>query len=162
MFSLAKQPCKIAHLNLREQKEGDEDVLCCDIKLHADVPNGLLDQFAPGMRAAFYDKPQDQMELGDDHRTVLRFPFLYPLDLSTEMPDATFIIHGANKSENMEFVADVNKVTAGPKEGGTVALVFRAQIKPEPAEVGDLTELLGKLVKVSVKPAPFPETPPAE
>ncbi len=41
-FNLEKHTAKIAHINLREERHGDDPVLAVDIKVTADVPNDFL------------------------------------------------------------------------------------------------------------------------
>lgn len=155
MFTLSKQLAKVAHINLREEKHGDDDVLAADIKLTAAVSNAFLDQLAPGLRAALYTTASggsEDLALEDNpHLVQIRFPLLRGLKWEETMEGGGLIIHGAKKSDDLGFTADINSLRLDCKDGGTVELTFRAQILPEASEVGSLTAFLGHEAKISVR-----------
>lgn len=163
MFKLDKQSAKIAHVNLREEKHGEDPVLACDVKIVADVANDFLTQLSPTLKASLYQAEGEgssaQPPLIDDgtHLPVLRFPQLGPLKWDAKMPAASVTLHSRPK---VELVADVNDLRLEPKEGGTVEITFRCQLEPNPEQVGQLGALLGHTVKVSVAPNDAPNTPP--
>ena len=161
MFTLTKHACVLAHLNVREEKHGEENVLAVDMKLTADVPNTFLDQLSPGLCAALY-APGAQSDIDPAYLSALRWPSLAPLEWMTQASHAAFVIHGSRKAENIEFEADINKLRLNCKEGGTVSITFRAQILPDPVQVGILTAFLGQPVTVSLTPAAQPAEPPVE
>lgn len=53
-FVLQKIAAVLAHVNLGEEKHGDEEVLRYDLKLDADVGNDFLTQLEPTLKAALY------------------------------------------------------------------------------------------------------------
>lgn len=161
MFELAKQSVKISHINSRLEMHGEEEVLAVDVKMSADVPNAMLDLLTPGLRQAIYDRGP-QADIDDDHLTVVRFPSMPSFDWAAGLEAAEFVIHTGKKADDIAFSADVNNLKLTPKDGGTVSITFRAQILPEPEEVGTLTGLLGQKVKVTVKAAEVPNEPPVE
>ena len=156
MFHLNKQVAKVVHLNVREETHGEEGVLAIDVRVSCDVPNTLLDDLAPGLREALYDKGA-QGELEEGRLTAVRFPLLAPLDWELSLALAQFVLHVGRKADDLEFTASVNKLRLAPKDGGTVTVWFRVQLLPDPAQVGALSGLLGRKVKVSVIPGPEPE-----
>jgi len=165
-FSLKKQSAKVAHVNLREEKHGDEPVLACDVEVTADVPNTFLSQLSPTLKASLYQAEGAQVgaqtPLIDDgtHLPVLLYPQLGRIAWELKMPAAHVVLHGARKSEDVVLVADVNKLRLSPKEGGTVEIQFRCQFPPVPEQVGAVGAMLGRTVKVSVKPNDAPDSPP--
>ena len=161
MFKLSKQNAKVVHLNPREEKHGDEDVLALDVRLSADLPNSFLDALAPGLLSALY-MHADQADIDKDHLANVRFPQLPAMPWEgAKMEQAIFLI-GPTKADSIEFSADITKIKLAPKDGGTVTVTFTAQILPEPQDVGTLSGWLGQKVKVSVTPAPMPDDPPVE
>lgn len=164
-FSLKKQPSKVVHINVREEKHGEEAVLAVDVKVQADVSNDFLDQLSPGLRAALYRKegeePGENTDLEAGHLAVLRFPQIMPFEWKDEMVDAKVVIHGHSKADNIDLSGDVNQVRLAPKEGGTVELTYRVQVLPTPEDSGRLAAVLGKKAKVSVAPAALSSMPPA-
>jgi len=153
-FSLNHQTAKVVHVNLRTEKHGEEEVLACDVRIEADVPNTFLDQFSPQLRPALYmaegEAPGAQAPLIADetHLPVLRFPFVGPLKLpGIEMLGASVAFHSRPK---VAISARVNEVRAACKEGGTVELHFRCQFIPDADQVAKLSALLGREVRVSV------------
>ena len=151
MLKLIKQAAKIVHLNVREELHGEDQVLAMDVRLSCDLPNTFLDTLAPGLRLALYDKAA-QGDLDAEHLSVARFPLLAPIDWEGQMAGARLVIHVGKKSDDMEFDAKINKLRLAPKDGGTVTVWFRAQLLPDPPQVGLLSEYLGHKVKVSVTP----------
>lgn len=151
MFQLKKQDAVLAHINIRDEKHGDDSVLAMDLKITADLANSFLNQLAPGLMAALYQPEDAQAPLLDDgHAPVLRFPSLDPLVFNLNAVGTKFVIHGQTKADNIEFEAKIKKITLECKQGGTVAIMFKAQILPEALESGKLPPLLGADIKVSV------------
>lgn len=162
-FALKKQKGKLAHLNVREEKHGDDPVLANDIKIKLDVGNKFLDELSPGLRQALFTaEGAAQPDLEADHLTVLRFPQLAPQKWNVGMVDGEITIHGPSKGEDLAFECDVKEATLACKEGGTIELTFQAAVLPTPEESGRLAALLGKEVKVSIKPVEQPSQPPLE
>lgn len=151
MITLKKQKAKLAHINIREEKHGEDDVLAMDLKITADMVNTFLNQIAPGLMLALYKGEDEQQPLLDDgHAPVLRFPGLEPLVMDLPEPGAKFTIHGAKKSDDIEFEAKIKKIQLECKEGGTVSIMFKAQVLPDPEPAGKLPIMMGTEVKVSV------------
>ena len=160
-FNLKKQKGTFAHLNVREEKHGEDPVLAVDVKIKTDVHNKFLDELSPGMRATFYAGAA-QKDIEEDHLTVLRFPQLQPLKWTVGIVDGEFTVHGSTKAEDLTFACQVKDAILAPKEGGTVELTFQAAVLPTPEQSGALAGLLGRDVKVSVKPVEQPDKPPVE
>ena len=155
MFELLKHKSKIAHLNIREETHGEDKVLAEDIKIQADVPNDFLSYLAPTLKWSLYDKPSDaQGELIEDagHMPRLRYSQLPALAWDGSMAKASFTIHGAKKSEDLVFEANIDKLLLDCKDGGTVAITFKVAVYPTAEESGRLAALLGQEHKVSVRP----------
>lgn len=162
-YVLEKAKGKVAHLNVREEKHGDDPVLACDIKIKADVANSFLDDLSPGLRQALFTKEgAAQGELDAEHLTMLRFPQLAPLKWAVGIIDGQIILHGSKKANDMGFECDVKEATLAPKEGGTVEITFSAAVLPSSEEAGQLAALLGQDIKFSVKPVEQPVQPPLE
>lgn len=157
-FTLLKQQAKVAHVNLREEKHGDDPVLGADVKLVADVSNDFLGQLSGTLKSALYASDVEatgQLSLVDaeQHLPVLRYPQLGPLTWAGDF-DAALTFHGAKKADDVVFEkAHIGKLSFAPKEGGTVEVTFRAQVHPGADGAGALAALLGQSPKVSVAPA---------
>lgn len=155
MFELSKHKCKIAHLNIREETHGEDKVLAMDVKVSADVPNDFLSYLAPTLKWSLYDKPDGaQGELIEDasHMPRLRYSQLPTLAWSGEMKKATFVVHGVKKADDLAFEATVDKLFLDCKDGGTVAISFKASVYPTAQESGRLAAILGQEHKISVRP----------
>ena len=154
-FHLEKHAAKVAHINLREEKHGEEAVLAVDVKITADVPNDFLSYLAPELKWSIYDKQPGQGELipDDTHLPHLRYPQLGELKWDGDMAKAQVTIHGAKPTHDFNLDADVNGLRLEPKEGGTVAITFRLQLLPTSGQSAALVGYLGKEVKISVVPA---------
>jgi hypothetical protein len=155
MFELSKHKCKIAHLNIREETHGEDKVLAEDIKIQADVPNDFLSYLAPTLKWSLYDKPdaaQGELIKDDTHMPRLRYSQMANICWRGSMAKAAFVIHGTKKSEDLVFEATVDKLVLDCKDGGTVAITFRASVYPTAEESGRLSALLGQEHKISVRP----------
>lgn len=156
-FTLKKQSAKVEHINLREEKHGEEPVLGVDVTIVADLPNDFLAQLAPTLKASLYATDVEalgQLSLveASEHMPVLRYPAMGPISWECAF-GAEFVLHGAKKAEDVVFGdAKVKKVSLAPKEGGTVELTFKAQANPGADGAGLLAAFLGRTVKVSVMP----------
>lgn len=153
MFTLKQQKSTLAHLNVRIEKHGEDNVLANDIKIQADVANTFLNQLAPGLLPALYkaEGEQAEIQMPDAHLPVLIHENLEPLGFAVNMTGATFIIHGHKKADNIEFAdAKIKKIVCDCKQGGTVSITFKVQVLPEPEHAGKVDLLLGGDVKVSL------------
>lgn len=162
---LKRQTVKVAHLNVREEKHGEEPVLAVDIKLTADMRNDFLDQLGEGLRVALYRPDEEQLAGVEVPMSILRFPVLKPLGWDVLMPNVVLTLHGAKKADDQTFEGKISKAIAlDPKEGGTVEVSFQVQVNPTPEQMGPLSALLGHSTKVSVRPgeAPAEETDPLD
>lgn len=151
MFTLKKKSAVLAHINIRDEKHGEDNVLAMDLKITLDLPNTFLNEVAPGLLPALYKAEDGQAALLDDgHMPALSFVGMEPVVFNTGIVDADFVIHGAKKEDNIAFKAKIKKITLDCKQGGTVAVMFKAQVLPEPDQAGLLPVLLGNDIKVSV------------
>lgn len=166
-LELNKKPCRITHINVREEKHGEEPVTAVDITVKADMPNKFLDDLSPGLRAALYraegEGAGETSDVDKDHLSVLRYPQLGSLDWADKLIAAKVTLGGASKAdklEPMEFEADVNKVSLSLKEGGTVETSFRIQFLPETDQIGQVAGFLSKKAKVTIVAADLGDAPP--
>ena len=153
-FILTKQAAKVAHLNVREEKHGDEPIIAIDIKVEADVTNDFLSYLSPTLKWSLYSKNPNQGELIEDetHLPVLRYQELGLIGWDGEMDQAIAIFHGAKKSDDTELECEVDKLRFTCRDGGTVTVVFRIKVLPTPAQAAMLMCLLGKETRISVRP----------
>ena len=158
-FNLEKQAAKVAHINLREEKHGDDSVVAIDVKITTDVPNDFLSYLAPTLKWSLYDKQPGQGELipDDKHLPHLRYPQLGEIKWGDDMAGAQVLIQNMTMPGDLELTADVNKLVLVPKEGGTVEVAFRLQLQPSPKQSAALVGYLGQMVRITVRSAGEPE-----
>lgn len=149
-----KQAAKVAHINIGEEKHGEEDVRRLDIKVQSDVVNDFLTYLSKTLKGSLYGKEEGQRELikDDSHLPHSLYPELGEMKWEGEMADATVILHGKTKAEDLNLVGDVNNVRIQCKEGGTVAVTLRVQVKPDDEQTSALVLFSGKDVKISIRP----------
>lgn len=155
MFQMSKQVCKVAHVNLREEKHGEESVTAIDLKVQASVSNDFLSYLSPTLKGSLYGKPDTSVQgtlVHDNpgYMPRLLYPAIKQVKWEGEMPKAQVVFHGATKKQDIELSADVNKLTLECMDGGTVVVSFRVQVVPEGAVLGKLAGLLGVEMKVTV------------
>jgi len=158
-FHWKKQAAKVAHINIGEEKHGEEGVMRMDVKVQSDVVNDFLTYLSPTLKGSLYAKEDGQGELikDDAHLPHSLYPELGELKWDGEMAGATVILHGKTKAEDIDLVADVNNLRFECKEGGTVAVTLRVQVIPTEEQASTLVLFSGKDVKVSIRPKE-PET----
>ena len=157
MFQLTAQQSKIAHLNVRKEKHGQEEVTAVDIKVEVDVPNDFLSYLNSTLKSDLYGK-YDNAAQGDlvpdpGYLPRLKHPEIKHIKWTGEMKKAQVIIHGATKKASIAFDADVNKLVLECKDGGTVSISFRVQVIPEANLKSKLLDMLGVETKVTVAAA---------
>lgn len=156
-FALKKQSAKVKHINLREEKHGEEPVLGVDVTIVADLPNDFLAQLSATLKPSLYATDVEalgQLSLveASEHMPVLRYPAMGAIGWDVAFP-AEFTLHGQKKAEDVVFGdAKVKQLSLVPKEGGTVEVTFKAQANPGADGTGLLAAFLGRTVKVSVAP----------
>jgi hypothetical protein len=157
MFTLSAQQCKISHINIREEKHGEESVTAVDVKVTSDMSNDFLSYLSSTLKGSLYGPPDGSVQGTLVHDNPGYMPrLLYPamgmIKWSGEMKKAQVCLHGATKKSNLVFEADVNKLAFTTKEGGTVEVQFRIQVIPEGALLGKIAGMLGVELKVSIAP----------
>lgn len=159
MFELIENECKIAHLNIRDEKHGEEKVLAIDIKFQVDLPNKVLDQISEGLMASMYgaDEAQDELFEGG-HLPKLRHALLAPLKCDLGSKKVALTIHRVTHDVKLE--GEIKKITLDCKAGGTVSVTFTVACKPEADVVGKLSGMLSSMQSVSM--AEIVEKPAAE
>lgn len=151
MFTLNKHIAKLAHLNLREEKHGDETKVAADLKITADLPNTFLEQIAKGMTASLYMADGEQGALLEDgHMPVLRYPMLDTLECAVTPITVQLVILGGEDEDDIEFSVSVKKIKLDCRAGGTVAITFSAATLPDADQVGKLSAMLGGPITVSL------------
>lgn len=162
-FHLAKHVSKIAHINLREEKHGEEPTLAVDVKVSTDVPNDFLSYLKPTLKWSMYEKKPGQGDLlpDDGHLPHLRHPELGEMRWKGDMARANVMISSIDRPEDVGFDADVDNLKLDPKDGGTVSIAFRLQLLPTDAQAARLVGFLGKEVRITVRPQE-PVSAPAE
>lgn len=149
MFQLQEARARIANVNPRAEKHGDENKLACDIKVEVTLSGDALNAFDPGLRAALYREVRkgEQAELpgiGDSKFGAVRFPMLKPVNWDEEFPGYTLLVGaGLGLSDPVEL-ADVmlRKFTFLPLTGGSLEMTFSVVAHPEADEVGALCTMI--------------------
>jgi len=149
MFELKETECKIAHLNIRDEKHGEETRLAVDIKLSADMPNKVLDSISEGLMVSMYgaDEAQDELFEGA-HLPRLRHALLAPLKVDLGGIKVDMVIHRVTHDVKLEGL--LKKATLDCKAGGTVTVAFTVSCTPEADVVGKLSGMLASSQSVSM------------
>ena len=92
MFNPKGVAVTIAHINLRDERHGDETVSAADLKCKTTLANSWLDQFAPGLLSSLYKPDPTQDFESADHQPHLRFPMIVMLPLKHEIVGANILI----------------------------------------------------------------------
>jgi hypothetical protein len=166
MFQCQKQLSTITSVNLRNELHGDEHVGAVDIGITMSVPNSMLEMFNPDLVSTFYRGPvSGQIEIDG------RLPDLKFADLAMPMKWSyvgagyeVALDYGMNEDKQLTFIkCQVDKFKFDMKPGGQVDLSLRIIAHPKAEDVGELYELLGDEVDLTlIPPQPGTETDPQQ
>lgn len=149
MFAFDKPtPVKLAHLNCREERHGDESVAAIDLKFVREAGNSQLSMLHPDLRAALYDTDDDErpgLAGIEPIATKLRFPAMPQFAWDLEMTGCEVEVDYGLGLESNIVLADckVNQFRVECRPGGTTLITFRVQTSNFPE--GAVDKLLGKL-----------------
>jgi len=157
MFELTKANVKIANVNPRAEKHGDENKLAADIKIELQVHNSALDSFDEKLRKALFRKPgkgEQQDLLDKDQLTAVQFPRLGDVNWDEEFPGYELeIACGLGLSDPMVIVdVMLKKFCFEPLEGGSVNVTFNAICHPNTEEIGQLCALIQSDAEITLTP----------
>lgn len=164
MFDLPLQQVRLANINARAEKHGDDPKPAFDLKIEATVPADKLGQFHPELRDTLFkmtDAPDlvDQAEPGAAAATALRFPKLGPLKWDWEATGYTAVVgYGLGGDSDIQLNdVKVDHFKFEPMNGGSVLVTFRVIAHPETADVGKLCDFIQQNIDLTVTP-PAPTT----
>ncbi|CAG9173216.1 hypothetical protein CURE108131_20830 [Cupriavidus respiraculi] len=155
MLELDTELVKINHINTRNEKHGDDNVLGVDLKLQARLSNDVLSLFAPSLKFSLYHKDESvQGDLVTDAGYVpnLKFPSLGVLKWDGDWEHQRLAIHNGVRAADDIVLSDarINKLQFDLQEGGTVFVNFRVQAHPDEKTTARLLSLLGQEVHMSL------------
>lgn len=159
MLTLGHQSAKLNSMNLSPERHGDEQVPAAYLKFTCEVSNDVLSEFDPGLKSSFYrkaDASDSQSELLNEpgHLPKLRFPKIPGIKWDADMIGAHLTVHyGPSGKGDIELTVDVDQFAFEMKDGGSVAVSFRAAAKPDEKQVGKLYGLIQTEVDISLAPA---------
>lgn len=159
-FELIEQTAKLSHINVRSETHGGETVVGADLKIVFVENNGILSEFHPRLRFAFYMKdenPQQASLEGQEPEPSIRVfgGLIKGFDIEYDLKGAEVVIkYGLGGSSDIHLeTANINSFKVGLLEGGSVSMSFVIKCNPTSDQVSKLTELLGNEITISVKPA---------
>ena len=158
MLELKKTNMVLTSFNPRAELHGDDPKPAADLTLEAKLPNSVLAEFDPTLKALLYVKDTEQADLvseGDpEHMTKRRFPKMSPFKWDDEIVGAQVTIHwGVGKKSDVVLggcVVGNYKIDA--EEGGTVKLTLRVQCHPSESQAGKVCMLVGSKIDVTIEP----------
>ena len=163
LLQLIKENFKLTNLNVRTERHGDEEVGAADINFEADVANNYLVKFSPDLRECMYRQdPKATLDmLNPDFAANLRNPQIGAINWDLTINNASLEIHDDSDLGYFHCgTVKAGKFVFNCKEGGTVAITFKAQVLPEEDQAGLLPVMLGQKVKVSVSGGQVAEDAP--
>jgi len=155
LLQFVKESFTIAHVNLRTERHGDEEVGAVDVNMEAAMPNGVLSKFSPTLRDCIYtyDEGSTRDMVDDSFKPHLMNPQMGEIKWDFKIARAKFEVHDDNDLGYFAFCdVKAGKFSFACKEGGTVHVKFQVQIsKPTPEEVAMFYQLQAHTVKISLE-----------
>lgn len=156
----------LASVNARSEVHGENREPAGDIKLSVHIPNDILDDLRPGLKAEHYvyDAARvGQGDLVDEARKnepgylphTKKPPMVFPIKIDDEMAGAKITIKEIGAADGIELQpVKVNDVGFEPMDGGTVKLTLRVQYHPDEKAAGKLAMLVQHDVEVTIEAEP--------
>lgn len=142
MIEFVEREATLSHLNVRDEKHGEETVVAVDVKLKVDLPNTMLNALAPGLLVSLYGAEDVKAELFEDgHLPRLRYPSMDPVKF--DLGETKVLLHFPRVTHDIKLEGIVKKIAAECKEGGTVTFVFSVASTPASDVIGALSSMLG-------------------
>jgi len=151
MLELETQLVKVMHVNVRNEKHGDEPVLGMDLRCRAMLSNDDLAMFSPTLKSSFYHKDDSvQGDLVTDKHYLpnLKNPKIGPIKWDGTWEHQLLTVMNKVRKEDDIVLTDVRikKLVFDMKEGGTVFADFTAQAHPDEKTAARVIALLGQEV----------------
>lgn len=167
MFELSKTVATLSSVNPRTELHGDDHVPAADLFFEIDSSNDLLSMFHPSLRSCLFSKDdvagESDMFPDPNALTVYRFPKLEKFKWDQEYKHCALTVHYGVSGVSDIHLTDVqiDRFVITPKQGGTVAIRFRAKAKPDEASLGRLCSWIQSKTEITlVQPQPEPELDP--
>ena len=154
-LELTNASALLSNLNTRTEKAGPDDVPAADLNIECNRDRDVLAFFSPTLRAHLFDE-KGPKDLADG--VQLQHPEIKgAIPIEGEMTGATVRIDfGVAKPMELTDVK-IGKFKIEPKEGGTVALSFQINCKPDEKQIGKLYMLQKQSITISIEPAELPQ-----
>lgn len=139
-FAVNEQKVKVASVNPRAEKHGEENHLAADVKIQYATAHSVLDHFDPKLRPLLFRRPAvgEQQGLpidGNDGLTSLRSSQLGEISWDEDFPGYVLkIARGAGMAPSLVISnVELRKFRFQPMDGGTVIVTFNAIVR-EPTD----------------------------
>lgn len=163
MFELENATVKLASVNPRAERHGEDTKPALDLKIEVTCPSSALIYFHPELRQHLFKKDEnpdlvDQVSDGDG-LTGLRYPKMGGIKWDWEGTGySAEVDYGMGGDSNITLSdVKVDHVTLEPLNGGSVNITFRIIAHPEPDDVGKLCEFIQRDIELTLTP-PAPTT----
>lgn len=153
-FTLNKERCLLANINLRGEKHGKESKPAVDLSFEFSSANNLLLKLHPQLRNAFYRADGTMDMLDSDHMPHLRYPLLGPQSWELEIPRTMLRIHDVDNQKHDVVLSGgkTNKFQLTMMNGGTVKWKFRVQFsQPDEDSIAKLMRVMNQTVPVTLE-----------
>jgi hypothetical protein len=167
MLSIEQQLMKIRSVTTVAEFKGDGREHAQNVKLEWTTDNGVLAEFDPQLRSAFYQKDDGKQKANNEGQgelslprqdvelTKLRIPFLQmPVKFKKEFAGYEMVYHcGASEKSNITLSeVELSDFSFDMKDGGTVLVVFNAYAKPNAADQGKIDQMMQLECEVTLTP----------
>lgn len=157
MFEL-DQTVKLANVNPRAEKHGEDTKPALDLKIEAMCPSTALIHFHSELRQHLFKKDEnpdlvDQVTEGDS-LTQLRYPKMGAIKWDWEAAGYTAEVDYGLGGESNIVLGDVkvDHFTFEPQNGGSVAITFRMTVHADADDVGKLCEFIQRDIELKLTP----------
>lgn len=154
IFQLVKERCRLAHINIRAERHGEEEVPAIDLKFEFSTANNLLSKLHADLREAFYKADESGDLAGGDNIRTLRFPLMKnTISWDLEIPRTLLRLHGDTPESDIVLGGGkTNNFKLEMLEGGTVNWSYRVQVsQPDEEAIAALSQVLHQVVPVSLE-----------
>lgn len=156
MFEITEGDVLLAHVNVRTEKHGDEDVGAIDLKIKCRAANTILDLFDPRLRTTLFQRAGGGQQADmhtPEHLPQRVFPHIPAIAWDDKLEGYSAIIGtGLGLVTVTLGQVKIHKFKFEPVDGGTVDITYTVSCNPSAEQVAAVYPLNGQGIILTLTP----------
>jgi hypothetical protein len=158
---MPEQVATLVHLNIRQEKHGEESVKAADLKVQFTTNCAWLDELEPGLAAAYYRAEEQKASTAEQlfeptqplPLTVRRWPKIAGFKFDHELTAMRVTVNFGIRDDGAIVLdgATVDKFAVELLEGGSIVVTYRVKCHPSADDMAKLYELLDGEIDIAAE-----------